>query len=118
MPKFRILLVNGDFTVQHLRALMLRLKGYHVDTASNLEEARNLISTYQYQLVIVDVGHVAGPSLQFCEELKQKYPDQKFLMQADDYLFMHGNTCPDKAISKEEGPQHFIAEVEKMLSVS
>lgn len=89
-----------------------------MDTASNLEEARNLISTYQYQLVIVDVGHFADPGLQFCEELKQKYPNQKFLMQVDYHLFMHGNTCPDKVISREEGPQHFVSEVAKMLSVS
>src|SRR5579864_6367206 len=118
MSKFRILLVNGDFTVQHLRALMLRLKGYHVDTASGLDEARDLISPHKYQLVIVDVGHFADPGLHFCEELKKHYPHQKLLMQVDYHLFLYGSKCPDKVISSEEGPQHFIAEVEKMLSIA
>ncbi|HEY6248824.1 MAG TPA: response regulator [Candidatus Angelobacter sp.] len=111
-------LVNGDFTVQHLRALVLRLKGYQVDTASSLDEARNVISPSKYQLVIVDVGHFAGPELRFCEELKKQYPHQKLLMQVDYHLFLFGNTCPDKVISREEGPQHFIAEVEKALSAA
>lgn len=115
MQKSRLLLVNGDFIVQHLRALMLRLKGHDVDTASNLDEARKSLSACKYELIIVDVGHFAEPGLEFCEELKQKYPGQKFLMQVDYYLFLYGNTCPDKVISKEEGPQHFVAEVEKML---
>jgi DNA-binding NtrC family response regulator len=118
MSKSRILLVNGDFTVQHLRALMLRLKGHHVDMASDLLEARNLISARQYELVIVDVGNFAEPGLQFCEEMKKSHPGQKFLMQVDYHLFLYGNTCPDKVVSKEEGPQHFITEVEKMLSAA
>ena len=118
MPKSRILLVNGDFTVQHLRALMLRLKGHDVDTASNLEQARKSLSTHKYELIIVDVGHFAEPGLQFCEELKAKYPGQKFLMQVDYQLFLYGNTCPDKVISSEEGPQQFVAEVERMLGAA
>ena len=115
MPKSRILLVNGDFTVQHLRALMLRLKGHDVDTASNLEQARNWLSAHKYELIIVDVGHFAEPGLQFCEELKEKYPGQKFLMQVDYHLFLYGNTCPDKVISNEDGPHRFVVEVEKVL---
>lgn len=118
MPKSRILLVNGDFTVQHLRALMLRFKGHLVETASILEAARQSLSAHTYDLVIVDVGHFAEPGLQFCEELKEKYPGQKFLMQVDDHLFLYGNTYPDKVISNEEGPQHFVAEVEKMLTAA
>ena len=118
MPKSRILLVNGDFTIQHLRALMLRLKGHDVHTASNLEQARTWLSAHKYELIIVDVGHFAEPGLQFCEELKEKYPGQKFLMQVDYHLFLYGNTCPDRVISNEGGPQRFVAEVEKMLSAA
>src|ERR1700746_3999917 len=116
MSKSKILLVNGDFTAQHLRPLMLRLKGHDVQTASTLKEARQFLSGKEYELVIVDVGHFADPGLQFCEELKQKYPGQKFLMQVDYHLFLYGNTCPDKVVSNEDGPHHFVAEVENMLS--
>lgn len=115
MSKPAILLVNGDFTVQHLRALMLRLKGYSVDGASDSEGAWHLISEREYKLVIVDVGHFAQPGLDFCEELKKKFPGQKLLMQMDYQLFLYGSTCPDKVISNEEGPQHFVNEVEALL---
>jgi len=35
-----ILLVDGDTTVQQLRALILRLQGYRVDVAGSLDDAR------------------------------------------------------------------------------
>lgn len=115
MKQSKILLVNGDSTVQQLRALMLRLKGYTVHIASSVDQARALLSRREHQLVIVDVGHFAQPGLEFCEELKNKYPEQRFLMQVDYHLFLYGSTCPDKVISNEEGPQHFVNEVETML---
>ena len=34
-----ILLVDGDTTVQQLRALILRLQGYRVDVAGSLDDA-------------------------------------------------------------------------------
>ena len=49
--KSRILLVDGNSTVQHLRALMLRMRGYNVDTAVDLDAARTVISAVpQYDL--------------------------------------------------------------------
>jgi len=118
MRRARILLVNGDLTVQHLRALMLRMKGYEVDIASSMQEARSKTDLLRYKLVIVDVGHFAEPGLEFCEELKKKYPDQKVLMQVDYHLFLNRNSCPDKVVSKEEGPQNFVNEVEDLLTAS
>lgn len=115
----RILLVNGENTVQHLRALMLRMEGYHVDTAADLRAARAVIAAARkYDLVIVDVGHFAAPGLAFCEEIKHKYPALKVLMQVDGNLYINRNTCPDKVVSKQEGPQHFVREVERMLQAS
>ena len=88
----RILLVNGDNTVQHLRALMLRMEGHHVDTAADLHAARAVLAVARkYNLIIVDVGHFAGPGLDFCEEIKKKYSAQKVLMQVD------GSTCSSTA---------------------
>lgn len=117
--KTRILLVDGDSTVQHLRALMLRMQGYDVDTAMDLDAARTVIATVpQYNLIIVDVGHFAGPGLEFCEETKQRHPRQKVLMQVDGHLYLGRESCPDKVISKQDGPQHFVHEVERMLEAS
>jgi DNA-binding response OmpR family regulator len=117
--KSRILLVDGNSTVQHLRALMLRMRGYNVDTAIDLEAARTVISAVsQYDLVIVDVGHFADPGLEFCEEIKQKHPHQKVLMQVDGHIYLGRESCPDKVISKQEGPNHFVEEVERLLPAS
>ncbi len=114
-----ILLVNGYTTVQHLRALMLRMQGYRVDTAADLNAARAVIATPRaYDLVIVDVGHFAEEGLAFCEELKQRHSELKVLMQVDGTLYLNRESCPDKVISKQEGPQHFIHEVERMLQAS
>lgn len=115
----RILLVDGDTTVQHLRALMLRMQGYNVDTALDLDAARTVISaTPVYDLVIVDVGHFADPGLKFCEEIKQRHPHQKVLMQVDGHLYLGRDSCPDKVVSKQEGPHHFVEEVERLLTAS
>ena len=117
--KTRILLVDGDSTVQHLRALMLRMQGHDVDTASDLDAARTVIAAApQYNLIIVDVGHFAGPGLEFCEEIKQRYPRQKVLMQVDGHLHISRDSCPDKVVSKQVGPQHFVLEVQRMLEAS
>jgi DNA-binding response OmpR family regulator len=115
----RILLVDGDTTVQHLRALMLRMQGYDVDTAVDLEAARTVISAAPvYDLVIVDVGHFAAPGLEFCEEIKQRHPHQKVLMQVDGHIYLGRESCPDKVVSKQEGPNHFVEEVERLLTAS
>jgi DNA-binding response OmpR family regulator len=111
--------VNGENTVQHLRALMLRMEGYHVDTAADLRAARAVISAArEYSLVIVDVGHFAAPGLEFCEEIKKHHPALKVLMQVDGNLYLDRNVCPDEVVSKQEGPQHFVQEVERMLQAS
>ncbi|MGZ4900457.1 MAG: response regulator [Candidatus Angelobacter sp.] len=117
--KSRILLVDGDTTVQHLRALMLRMQGYDVDTAVDLDAARTVISAAPvYDLVIVDVGHFADPGLEFCEEIKQRHARQKVLMQVDGHLYLGRDICPDKVVSKQEGPHHFVKEVERLLQAS
>jgi DNA-binding response OmpR family regulator len=117
--KTRILLVDGDNTVQHLRALMLRMQGYSVDTAVDLQSARTVISAAPaYDLVIVDVGHFAGPGLEFCEEIKRRHPHQKVLMQVDGHTYLGRESCPDKVVSKQEGPNHFVEEVERLLTAS
>jgi DNA-binding response OmpR family regulator len=117
--KSRILLVDGDSTVQHLRALMLRMQGYNVDTAVDLDAARTVISAAPvYDLVIVDVGHFADPGLEFCEEIKLRHPHQKVLMQVDGHIYLGRESCPDKVVSKQEGPNHFVEEVERLLMAS
>ena len=113
-----ILLVDGDSTVQYLRALMLRMRGYHVDTAANLDDARAKLSQRIYGLVIVDVGHYANPGIEFCQEIKRNNPHQKLLLQAEDGVFPFKNDCPDDVIPKQEGPVTFVRAVERVLQAA
>jgi len=113
-----ILLVDGPPTVQHLRALMLRLEGHKVDTASDLASARDVLALRRYDLVIIDVGHFAQPGLDFCEDIKKRWPHQKVLMQADDRVYVQRDSCPDRVVSKQDNPRDFVQEVQLLLSAS
>lgn len=113
-----ILLVDGDATVQQLRALILRLQGYRVDVASTLNDARAKLAEREYKLVIVDVGHFADPGLVFCEEVKNNNPHQKVLIHAEDRVFPVKSECPDEVIPKQDGPLTFVKAVERVLQVA
>lgn len=113
-----ILLVDGEPTVQHLRALMLRMKGYHVDAVSSLSDARTKMNERSYKLVIVDVGHYAELGVQFCEEIKSRDPRQKVLIHAEDRVFPLKSDCPDEVVPKQEGPLTFVNAVERMLQIA
>jgi DNA-binding NtrC family response regulator len=113
-----ILLVDGDSTVQQLRALMLRMQGYRVDVASGLDDARKKMAERKYKLIIVDVGHFADPGLQFCEEVKSKDPRQKMLIHAEDQVFPVKSECPDDVVPKQDGPTSFVKAVERLVQVA
>jgi hypothetical protein len=36
----------------------------------------------------------------------------------DGNLFIDRSSCPDKVVSKQDGPEHFVGEVERMLQAS
>jgi DNA-binding NtrC family response regulator len=114
--KHSILLVNGAATVQNLRLLILRMRGYTVHGALSLNDARQFLTARRYSLVIVDVGHFARPGLEFCEEIRKIQPHQKVMLQVEDNLLPFHHDCPDTVVPKQEGPHAFVNEVEKMLA--
>jgi hypothetical protein len=36
----------------------------------------------------------------------------------DGHIYLGREPCPDKVVSKQEGPHHFVEEVERLLPVS
>jgi DNA-binding NtrC family response regulator len=108
--------VNGAATVQNLRLLILRMRGYTVHGALSLNDARQFLTARRYSLVIVDVGHFARPGLEFCEEIRKIQPHQKVMLQVEDNLLPFHHDCPDSVVPKQEGPHAFVNEVEKMLA--
>jgi hypothetical protein len=39
-------------------------------------------------------------------------------MQVDGHTYLGRESCPDKVVSKQEGPNHFVEEVERLLTAS
>ena len=113
----RMSLLLAGFPLEVAGATVNRLCGSGLEAVANA--ARAVITTpSNYDLVIVDVGHFAEEGLEFCEELKAKHNDVKVLMQVDGQLYLDRESCPDKVVSKQDGPKHFVDEVERLLQAS
>jgi len=113
-----ILLVDGDETLQGLRTLMLRLRGYQVDRVSSLEEAARRNAEKHYHLVLIDVQQHPDPGLELCEQLKATSPGLKVAFLADHTLYLPPQTCPDQLIARQDGPEHFLRQVDELLGAS
>lgn len=110
-----ILLVAGDETAQHLRAMMLRLRGHAVERATDPGEALQKLGQKKYSLVIVDSNHPEG-AVEFCEEVKERMPGQKLAVLANNALYVQPASCPDDVISRHDGPEQFLIQVESLLA--
>jgi len=113
-----ILLVDGDETLQGLRTLMLRLRGYHVDRVGTVDEARRRSAEKAYHLVIIDVQHHPDAGLELCEELKAGSPGLKVAFLADHTLYLPPQTCPDELIARQDGPEQFLSRVDELVGAS
>jgi CheY-like chemotaxis protein len=113
-----ILLVDGDETLQGLRTLMLRLRGYQVDRVASLDEAARGVAQKHYHLVLIDVQRHPDAGLELCEQLKATRPGLKVAFLADHTLYLPPQTCPDQLIARQDGPEHFLRQVDELLGAS
>lgn len=118
MSRKTVLLVDGDETLVKLRTLMLRLRGYEVERAANVEQARALLAINTYTAVIIDVRHDPGQALALCEEIKARHPRQKVALVANYTLYLPPLSCPDDVISRQDGPEQFLARVDNLTGAS
>jgi CheY-like chemotaxis protein len=110
-----ILLVNGDPTLQGLRRLMLRQRGYHVESVHTLDEALSLLAAAGYSLVMVDAGYDPTEAIEFCEQVKKLNPAQKVALLANHTLYLPSQACPDEVLSKQDGPEQFLTSVDQLI---
>ena len=66
----QILVVDDEARYQHLLKVNLEAAGYAVSTASNGEEALELVSTHQPDLVILDVMMPRLDGFSTCERIR------------------------------------------------
>ena len=68
----RILLIEDDYALAMGTTYTLKAEGYEVGHAKNLAEARELLSTNDYSLILLDVMLPDGDGFSYLEELSQK----------------------------------------------
>jgi len=93
--KKKILVVDDEKTILELSENILKRKGYSVDTASDGERAKALISNNSYDLVIADVwmpGALSGMDL--FRWVKENRPDME-----DRIIFITGDTVAEEVKS-------------------
>jgi len=113
-----ILLVDGDETLHGLRTLMLRLRGYRVERVASLDAARERTAERGFGLVLIDVQKFPDAHLDFCEELKATQPGVKVAFLANHTLYLPPHSCPDEVIARQDGPEQFLSEVDRLVGAS
>ena len=113
-----ILLVDGDETLQSLRTLMLRLRGYRVERVATLEAARIRTAEQAFGLVLIDVQRFPDVHLEFCEELKAARPGIKVAFLANHTLYLPPESCPDEVIARQDGPEQFLSQIDRLVEAS
>ena len=108
----RILLLDTEPTFR----LLLQFRGYETILAKSREEIRELLAQSSYDLVIIQVEFDRTSALDFCEELKQKYPKVKVALLAHHTLYFPPNVCPDGIIARQDGPVQFLQQVEELVA--
>ena len=68
--KRRILCAESNRDVSDLIALMLREKGYEVETAQTAADCLKLASTDRFDLYILNDTYIDADSLELCQELR------------------------------------------------
>lgn len=68
----QILLIEDDYALAMGTTYTLKADGYEVGHAKNLAEARELLSTNNYSLILLDVMLPDGDGFSYLEELSQK----------------------------------------------
>ena len=82
MTKQRILLVDDHEVVRlGLKALLDRHTSFEVVAeAGTAREAIERVSTYNPDVVVMDIRLPGGSGIEACEEISEKYPDTKVIM--------------------------------------
>ena len=65
-----ILVVDDEEDVRNLVKVILEAEGYKIDTASNGEEALDLMSENRFDMIILDVVMPKSDGLELCRKIK------------------------------------------------
>ncbi len=99
-----------------LRDQILRLSGFHVDSALSGVDGLSMFWSRQYDLVLVDVEGEAGvPEAEHvCSEIKSAQPEQMIAFVCN-WRVAHLTDCPDEILRTEFDPTAFVAGVRRAV---
>jgi CheY-like chemotaxis protein len=98
-----VLIVDGNETMQKLRARVLRSRGVHVHTSKSVTEAELLWVPDFFDLVLLDVRQRSKEAVEFWRTIRRQHPRQRisFLVGPPTYL---SPTCADEVMARDEVP--------------
>lgn len=100
-----------------LRDQILRLSGFHVDSAEDSDKLLEMFHSRPYDLVLVDVDSEASvhEAEALCSEIKTKRPRQLVAFVCN-WRVAILSTCPDEIVRAEFNPEAFLTGVREILS--
>ena len=76
MPDARVLVIEDDEGARTFCATALRLDGFYVRTATDSMAAKQVLATFQPDLVIVDLGLPIGSGFEVLQDLRSSWHTQ------------------------------------------
>jgi len=111
-----ILHVSPRDILRTVRDQILRVSGYEVTSSDSYENAREILESTRYDLVLIDIqseGDLKAAD-EFCALLKQVKPEQKvaFVCNWRVAIISH---CPDDVVRSEFDPAAFVSGVNDVV---
>ena len=111
-----ILHVSPRDILRTVRDQILRVSGYEVTSSDSYENAREILESTRYDLVLIDIqseGDLKAAD-EFCALLKRVKPEQKvaFVCNWRVAIISH---CPDDVVRSEFDPAAFVSGVNEVV---
>ena len=111
-----ILHVSPRDILRTVRDQILRVSGYEVTSSDSYENAREILESTRYDLVLIDIqseGDLKAAD-EFCALLKRVKPEQKvaFVCNWRVAIISH---CPDDVVRSEFDPAAFVSGVNDVV---
>jgi DNA-binding response OmpR family regulator len=109
--KRRILCAESNKDVSDLIALLLREKGYEVETAQTAAECLKIASTDRFDLYILNDSYLDADSLELCRELRAVDPSTPVL------LFSLESSGFDRHRTRQAGVRVYLSKTSDFVSL-
>ena len=70
-----VLIIDDEPDIRELLSMTISRMGLDCHSAANLQEASNLLSSYQFDACLTDMRLPDGNGVEFVKHLKEHYPD-------------------------------------------